>query len=183
MKKLLFTLAIGLAILTSCESDLVSAPPSDSAEIAALTGNLVGSWKMTSLNYTGTSVTTVQGITTTADFVGEGSDFNFIQEFTQSPNNYSMIGSYDIELTTTVAGQTSVSNTDDLNGTSNGTWVQSGNILTFTNASNNNEVSDATIEILTNTTLKLTTSITKNISQQGVTAETTTNTVTVFEKL
>jgi len=30
MKKLLFTLAIGLAILTSCESDLVSAPPSDS---------------------------------------------------------------------------------------------------------------------------------------------------------
>ena len=30
MKKLLFTLAIGLATLTSCESDLVSAPPSDS---------------------------------------------------------------------------------------------------------------------------------------------------------
>jgi len=33
MKKLLFTLAIGLAILTSCESDLVSAPPSDSADV------------------------------------------------------------------------------------------------------------------------------------------------------
>jgi len=31
MKKLLFTLAIGLATLTSCESDLVSAPPSDSS--------------------------------------------------------------------------------------------------------------------------------------------------------
>jgi len=30
MKKLLFTLAIGLATLISCESDLVSAPPSDS---------------------------------------------------------------------------------------------------------------------------------------------------------
>ena len=30
MKKLLFTLAIGLVTLTSCESDLVSAPPSDS---------------------------------------------------------------------------------------------------------------------------------------------------------
>ncbi|NQY29116.1 MAG: hypothetical protein HRT69_06550 [Flavobacteriaceae bacterium] len=41
MKKLLFTLAIGLATLTSCESDLVSAPPSDSVGGAAYDGVLL----------------------------------------------------------------------------------------------------------------------------------------------
>jgi len=183
MKKLLFTLAIALATLTSCESDLVSAPPSDSEEILALTGNLVGSWKMVSLNYTGTTVTTVQGTTTSADFVGQGSDYSYVMEFYGSPNSYSSTGTYDIELTTTTSGQTFVSNVDDLNGASNGTWVQSGNTLTFTNASNNNEVSDSTIEILTGTALKLTSTIVKNTSQQGVSAETTTSTITVFEKL
>jgi len=40
MKKLLFTLIIGLATLTSCESDLVSAPPSDSSSNSANDGIL-----------------------------------------------------------------------------------------------------------------------------------------------
>ncbi|PHS10960.1 MAG: hypothetical protein COA88_01355 [Kordia sp.] len=39
MKKLLFTLAIGIAVLTSCESDLVSAPPSDSVGGASSIGD------------------------------------------------------------------------------------------------------------------------------------------------
>ena len=41
MKKLLFTLAIGLVTLTSCESDLVSAPPSDSVDGGVNDGVLV----------------------------------------------------------------------------------------------------------------------------------------------
>ena len=183
MKKLLFTLAIALTTLISCESDLVSAPPSDSAGSGVTTGNIVGVWKMISLDYNGTTITTAQGVNIVADFVGQGSDYNNTMEFTEAPNNYSTTGTYDIELTTTTAGQTSTSNTDDLDTASNGTWEKNANVLTFTNASNNNEVSDATINILSDTTLKITTLVTKNISQQGVSVETTTNTVAVFERL
>jgi len=39
MKKILFTLAIGIATLTSCDSDLVSAPPNDSIEGGTSEGN------------------------------------------------------------------------------------------------------------------------------------------------
>ncbi|PHS10961.1 MAG: hypothetical protein COA88_01360 [Kordia sp.] len=188
MKKLLFTLAIGLATLTSCESDLVSAPPSDSVEggggvVGVTTGNLVGSWDMISFNYDGTTVTTAQGVNITSDFVGQGSDYDYIIEFTEAPNNYSSIGTYDIELAVTTSGQTSTSNINDLIADSNGTWEKNANVLTFTNASNNNEVSDATIEILSDTTLKFTTSIVKNDSVQGVSVETTTTSVAVFERL
>ena len=183
MKKILFTLAIGLATLTSCESDLVNLPPNDSVGSGVTSGNLVGSWKMISLNYNGATVTTVQGVDVTADFVGQGSDYNYVMEFSEAPNNYSSTGTYDIALATTISGQTSVSNSDDLNAASNGTWDKNVNVLTFTNASNNNEVSDATIDILSDTTLKFTSSITKNVSQQGVNVVTTTNSVTIFERL
>jgi len=183
MKKLLFILAIGLATLTSCESDLVSAPPSDSVGGGVTSSNLVGSWEMTSLNYNGTTVTSTQGINITADFVGQGSDYNYIMEFTEAPNNYFSTGTYDIELATTISGQTTISNTNDLNATSNGTWEKNGNVLTFTNASNNNEVSDATIEILSDTTLKFTTSVVKSVTQQGVNVDTTTNSVSIFNRL
>jgi len=138
---------------------------------------------MISLNYEGTTVTTTSGVNIVADFVGQGSDYNNIMEFTEAPNNYSTSGTYDIELATTIAGQTTINNTDDLNTAGNGTWEKNDNVLTFTNASNNNEVSDATINILSDTTLKFTTSITKNVTQQGVSVETTTNTVGIFERL
>jgi len=51
MKKLLFTLAIGLVTLVSCESDLVSAPPNDSVGGGILLTKIVGV-------YNGVSVTT-----------------------------------------------------------------------------------------------------------------------------
>lgn len=155
-------------------------PPNDNVGSGVTSGNLVGSWEMISLNY---NVTTVQGIDVSASFVGHGSDYNYVMGFSEAPNNYSSVGTYDIELATTISGQTSVSNSDDLNSASNGTWEKNANVLTFTNASNNNEVSDATIDILSDTNLKFTSSITKNIFQQGVNVVTTTNSVTIFKKL
>jgi len=187
MKKILFTLAIGLAMLTSCESDLVSAPPSDSvlggSVNGVVTGDLVGSWGMTSLSYEGVTVTSVQGVDIVTDFIGQGSDYNYIIEFTEAPNNYISTGTYDIELITTVSGQSSATNTNDLNGASNGTWERNSSVLTFTNASNNNEVSNATIDVLSDTTFQMTSTIVKNISEQGVNVDTTTTTVSVFERL
>jgi hypothetical protein len=65
MKKLLFTLAIGLATLTSCESDLVSAPPSDSIDGVSSIGDGVLLRKDIISNADGT-------VNNTSDFTYEG---------------------------------------------------------------------------------------------------------------
>jgi hypothetical protein len=184
MKKILFTLAIGLATLMSCESDLVNRPPAPDGTlddtVGETTGDLVGSWRMISLNYEGTSVTSVQGTDFTADFVGVGSDYNYEIEFTEAPNNFSSTGTYDIELTTTIAGQTTVNNEDDLDASSNGSWDKNANVLTLTN---NSQTNDADIQILSDTTLKFTVTEETSISEQGVNAETSVTTVSIFERL
>lgn len=185
MKKILFILAIGLTVLSSCENDLVSAPPSDSIEENGnsdgtdVAGDLVGSWQMISFNYTGTTVTTVQGITLTADLVGVASDIDYVIEFTETPNNFSVTGGYDIELTTTSNGQSFVENVA-INASSNGTWSKNNNTIVFTGTTVDGE---ATIEILNDTTLKFTQIVDENINQQGVESSVTTNNVSIFERL
>ena len=72
MKKLLFTLAIALTTLTSCESDLVSAPSNDNIVDGVLLKSVVDS----------------DGITTQFTYVGnklikfEDNDVSFSETFT-----------------------------------------------------------------------------------------------------
>jgi hypothetical protein len=66
MKKLLFTLAIGLATLTSCESDLVSAPPNDSA------GNASGSSSNDGILPTEVDIVYSDGSTETIEYTYDG---------------------------------------------------------------------------------------------------------------
>ena len=186
MKKIFLILFVNLIVFTSCENDLVSAPPSDSTEENGnsggtdVSGDLLGSWQMISFNYTGTTVTTVQGITLTADFVGVASDIDYVIEFTETPNNFSATGGYDLELTTTSSGQSFVENVEDLNVSSNGTWSKNNNTIVFTETSEDGE---ATIEILNDTTLKFTQIVDENINQQGVESTVNTNNVYIFERL
>jgi len=78
MKKLLFTLAIGLAILTSCESDLVSAPPSDSINDGVLLKRTIE--------------TSVDGSTFIIDYTYDGNKLVSIVDSDGYSENYTYTG-------------------------------------------------------------------------------------------
>ena len=76
-KLFLFTAFISLAV--SCSSDDSNPTPSSN-------GNIIGVWKGTTVDYTGTTTTTAQGQTMTADYVGEAYDVDYTLTFTANPN-------------------------------------------------------------------------------------------------
>ena len=187
MKKALFILALTLVSLISCENDLVSAPPSDSIDnidnVDDTTGDLVGAWNLTSLNYTGNNVVTNASGVENQDIQGVGSDFNYIFVFSESPSNYTITGSFDIEFTVTVNGVSFVENFDNISGSSNGSWTKNGNIFTTTEAGSG-EVITSTIQILNNNTLKFTNvTVEEDNSIAGETSVSTITTEYIFEKL
>jgi hypothetical protein len=117
---------LGLAvILFSCGKDDDPAPTAD---------GLIGAWSITALEYGGSTITTVSGITITSDFTGVGKDMNMTVTFNQNPNTVTSQGSYTIALTTVTLGQ---SLTEDVmfNGFfGDGTWVLKDKTLTVTSA-------------------------------------------------
>jgi len=78
MKKILFTLAIALATLTSCESDLVSAPPSDSINDGVLLKKTIE--------------TSGDGSTLTLDYTYEGNKLISIVGSDGYSENFTYIG-------------------------------------------------------------------------------------------
>ncbi|UKM64101.1 lipocalin family protein [Flavobacteriaceae bacterium GSB9] len=173
MKKLplLFTLLI--AIMTSCSSD-------DST--SEITADIVGTWEMTDYDYTGTTKTTFEGQTYSADYVGEAFNIDYRMTFNENPNTIETEGSFSLELTTTAFGETStqVVNTDDVETINAGTWeIQNGNLVTQADGG-----IEATykIEELTETSLVLSLNQEVDISQSGVTAKTTINAKMFFQR-
>jgi hypothetical protein len=181
MKKLLFILSFILVAFTSCENELVSAPPSDNIDDSS--GDLVGSWNLTSLNYSGTNVVTSDSGVENQDVQGIASDYNYIMVFTESPSNYIITGSFDLEYTVTVNGESITENFDDISGASSGTWTKDANVF-VTTESGSGEVLSSTIQILNDTTLKFTNVI---IEEDNSTPdETSVSTITseyIFEKI
>ena len=173
MKKL-NVLFIALAlVLVSCSDD-DTPNPSDTS------GNLIGTWIGQDVDYTGSSSTTVQGQSFDATFVGEAYDVDYTLTFTENPNEVISDGSYSIELTTTALGQTQVDNLENLEFLSNGTWSQSGNVLTVVT---DGEASDATIIQLTDTMLVLQIIDSQTAVEQGIEVSSVVNATVTYTKM
>lgn len=170
-KLFLFTAFISLTI--SCSSDDDSSSPANSSDI-------VGVWQGTAVDYRGTSTTTMQGQTITADYVGEAYDIDYTLTFTENPNKVISDGSYSIELTTTVNGQSTTQNVPNLEFLSTGDWSINGSTLSITV---DDETDDATIVELTNNSLILNAVQTETTTEQGFTVVSTTDVTLSFTKL
>jgi len=146
MKNFKLFLFISLISLTfSCSKDEENPTPTNSGEI-------IGVWKGTTVNYTGSSTTTVQGQSTIADYIGEGYDVNYTLTFIENTKKFVSDGSFSIELTGTVNGQTFTQNVENQELIPSGDWSVNGKTLSFII---DNETDDATIVELTNNTLIL----------------------------
>jgi hypothetical protein len=169
-KLFLFTALISLTI--SCSSDDDNSTPNNN-------GNIVGVWKGTAVEYTGTTTTTAQGQTITADYVGEAYDVDYTLTFTENPKKVISDGSYSIELTTTINGQSTTQNVENLEFLSSGDWSISGNTLSITV---DNETDDAAIVELTNTSLILKSVKTETTAGSGFTVTSVTDITLSFIK-
>jgi hypothetical protein len=168
--KLLF---ISIAvILFSCSEDDDPIPTSE---------GMVGSWTVTSIDYKGTTTTTVAGITSRADFAGTGKDMDLTTSFTASPNKVTSSGTYTIVLKTTAGGTTSTDEFlfDEI--VTDGTWSLSGKTMTVT-MDGGAGTQEATIMSQTDTTLVMKVDIDEVDSGGGFTMTTKVSGVYTFIK-
>jgi hypothetical protein len=173
--KLLF-LSLFVSFAISCSSDDDNGGDTEPGETEA---ELVDMWIGSAVNYTGTTVSETQGITLTADFVGVGYDIDYTFDFTENPNVLTAEGSYSIELTTTIQGQSTTQNIEDLGFENSGVWSRDGNQLSLTY---DGTTDVATITELTETTLILNIVKVNVTDAGGVTSTSTTNSYFTFTR-
>jgi len=173
MKKLnLLFLAIFTMAIVSCSSD-------DDNGGSNTTGDLLGTWVGQTVNYSGSTVTTFQGQNITADFVGEGYDVDYTLTFSENPNEVTSNGSYSIELTTTIAGQSTTQNEENIQFLETSDWAREGDQLTITT---NGESTTGTIQELTATSLVLAIDTVEQTSEQGIDTTVTINAVSTYTR-
>ena len=155
--------------------------------------NLVGTWAITSFEYNGETSTEIAGQSQTATFEGIGQNFDTSTTFTDSPNEYTSSGSYDVVLTTTIDGMEQTTTTPIENFQSEGTWERNDDTLLFDGELISIEtmipvigmeanMGEATILELTETTLRLGQEVSQDISQDGITVSVTITTETVLAR-
>ncbi len=166
----LILLAVITITFSACSND-------DDSNNNTSEDSILGTWNGTSVMYTGTSEVTANGITITSNFEGVGYDYNFTVTFNENPNEVTSEGSYSIELTTTVQGQTITQNIENLNFSEVGEWELNNDELTVTN---NGEASTATIVELSETSLILNVVDVEMINQGGATSTVTTDSTFEF---
>lgn len=109
-------------------------------------GGLIGTWKVTALDYSGTSTATIQGFpATTTTFTGTGTDMDLTITFKENPNEYKTAGDYSINLETTTLGQTTTESWSNQKFISDGIWERNGNELNIT-VNSTGDTSTAIIE-------------------------------------
>lgn len=156
MKKFSLLFIVLTFILTSCSTD-------DSSSI--ISGDIVGTWIGSSIDYSGDTTTTVDGVTIVADFVGEAYDMDYTVTFSENPNEVVSEGSYSLKLTYTALGQTSVENLENIEFLEGGTWEQNNAILILTAEG---ESANYVIEELTENKLVISVSVDEDLSEQGI---------------
>lgn len=124
MKNLLKLLPILLLLtIVSCGKD---------GNQKSSTDELVDTWELTGLDYTGSNTTSAGGLDVVQSFVGEGKDFNASIEFKDDGTFVSM-GTYNVTLTTTTSG---ISTTDEVTVDEflgEGTYTFDGSTITIVN--------------------------------------------------
>lgn len=176
MKKInlgrVFLLIVLGIVISSCSKDDTTQNTSSA--------DLLGVWNCSAVDYTGTSVTDFLGQSLTSDFIGEGYNIDFTFTLTENPNIASSNGSYDIKLSTTTFGQTTVQNIEDNAFTFVGTWSLDDNKLTIIDQEG--ESSTANIVKLTDSVLEVSIQEVRTITNGGATVTATTNTHITFVK-
>ena len=145
------------------------------------TASIIGMWEVTSIDASGTSTAEIAGQTIVTDFVGEGMDLNYTVTFTEMPNEVAAEGDYNIELTTTIAGQSITETIPGILFIDSGNWEIEGDQITI---NSNDMESTATITTLTDTSLVI--EITDSefvIEQQGVETTATVSASVSLERL
>ena len=174
--KLLF-LSLFVSFAISCSSSDDDNGSSGSGEIDA---ELVDTWIGTAVDYTGTTETEFNGVTLTADFVGEGFDIDYSINFTENPNEVTSDGSYSILLTTTIQGTSTEQTIPNLTFFETSTWEVNGDQITV--SSNGAEPQTFTITELTETTLIIEGEQVTVQTQSGATVTTTVDLTAVYTR-
>lgn len=142
--------------------------------------NIVGMWEVITIDASGTSTAEIAGQTIETNFVGEGVDLNYTVTFTEGPNEVTADGEYNIELTTTIAGQSITETIPGILFIDSGSWVIDGDQITITS---NDMDSTGTITTLTDTTLTIEVDTEVVIEQQGVETIATVNAEVNLQRL
>lgn len=142
--------------------------------------SIVGMWEVISIDASGISTVEIAGQTIETNFVGEGIDLNYTVTFTEDPNEVTADGEYNIELTTTVAGQSITETIPGILFIDSGSWVIEGDQITITS---NDMDSTGTITTLTDTTLTIEVDTEVVIEQQGVETIATVNAEVTLQRL
>jgi hypothetical protein len=167
-KLLLLSLAV---IFLSCSEDEDPKPTTE---------GMLGNWKVTALDYKGSTTTTAQGASIKADFTGTGKNMDLITTFGSNPNTVTSEGTYTIVLKTTYMGQTTTDEYEMDETVTDGTWTLNGNTLTVTNDDFGPQT--ATVLEQTATTLKLKAEVNESESDQGITVSTKIEAIYTFTK-
>jgi hypothetical protein len=165
----LVLLSLGVIFL-SCSDDEAPLPTSQ---------GMVGTWTMTAVDYTGTSTTTMQGVSYKADYTGTGKDMTVTTAFTENPNTVNTEGSYIIVLKTTVMGQSTTQDVPFDEVVVDGTWTLDGRTLTITG-----DVGPQTATVLeqTSTSLKIRMDVKESVTSQDITVSTDIQITYIFKK-
>jgi hypothetical protein len=161
MKNLFFLSALFLLALsiTACSDDDDNNPSSN---------ELVGSWKLESMDYTGTSTTDFNGSAFTSEFMGTAFDIDATVSFSEDPNEYNTSGGYKISLTYDVQGQ-SFEQEVTFDGIFNsGSWSRTGDVILVTNP--DGETQEATIITLNDNELVMESVVTEVTTSSGATS-------------
>ena len=180
MKKLLLlSLVITSFTLTSCSSDDDHAPMQQETGTDA---NLVGTWTATDVDYSGFTSTFVvdTGTTLRTEFTGQGVDIDLTLSFSESPNELTSVGTFDVDLTTVILGVSEDSMLLDLGFLTDGTWSRVGNTLTLVGT--DSSTSEVSIELLTENSLRLRLTEGFAVSTDEVTQEESTVTVVTLSR-
>ncbi len=142
---------------------------------------ILGLWTGTGVDYSGTTVTEASGQTITADFTGESFDENYTLNISSDPNEFTSEGTYSLELTTTVLGQSSTETVTGLTLFDSGTWELNGSELTITSGG---ETSTGTIVELTENTLRISATEEETVTDPdlGFTITTTVTAIATYTK-
>lgn len=172
MKTSIKSLLLGLTILIfSCSKE--NETPYDESMV-------VGNWQLTSIDYSGTSTTSILGIKAVTNFTGKGIDMDFKVGFVDDPNEYISMGDYNIELTTELAGQITTEIYKISDFMMPGTWSLKGDKLIIENLEDTQE---AIIKELKSSVMVLVSKYENTTSQTGFTLTQKVTSTFKFERL
>ena len=111
----------------------------DEEEDLQLNSEIVGTWNMTDVSYSGVSTTSGSGITVVSTYDGKAYDLDYTVEFTSGPNKIFVDGDYNINLKYTISSSMTgdMSYEQNFSGYSfsnEGTWEIKGDKLIITDS-------------------------------------------------